>query len=573
MALFIFECWGLDMWKNKIKKAKLAEPGSTSPEPSDVADVEGPVDDADTRPDISENTNESVENGIAKRQRNSPFEGSHETASMLSPVDDNVLDRAPKRARNGEQPIMTHSNTPSPENSSSRSARPSKRDQNWDIQYESLLAFANKYKHCNIRTGYSADGDDKPQVNLYAWLALQRRHKKQNKLRPDREQKLQALVDSGLLSWSGSDLGGQGYDEDEYIQVLPPPPPPSWENHFGEVLVFAEKYGHANVPLGYLVTIEKRKDIDLGFWLEEQRKLNAKNLLDNPVHVTRLDTLAKEGLLSLEVGSGAASTASVPGGSVQGGSREETRELTNAALVVHREDQATLDAKWTGRYQAMLNFIARPENRTVCAGDEILATLVASVQTSNGDHREETFDLGCWVQGQRRTYAAESLSEHRKGLLQPLVDAGQFAWLSQEEAARMAIAEEKRNKEEDALWTAWYNALVWHGVNKGHCNISSHGTITLPDGSEAELGKWLHIQRVYIKKGRLRVDRVRKIKKLYDEGKLDPAKWAHVFYMEYPVGTFGDIMVPSTMVTGGGVGEAVDATARTADGGQVHSSV
>ena len=565
------------MWKNKIKKAKLAEPGSSSPEPSDVADVEGQVGDSEKRPD---NMSESVENGISKRQRDTSTEEPHEASSTMSIVDDSVSDRAPKRTRSSsqeEQPASPHrketsDDVLSPENSSrfdNRGARPSKRDQNWDTQYESLLAFANKYKHCNIRTGYSADGDDKPQVNLYAWLALQRRHKKQNKLRPDREQKLQALVDSGMLSWSGSDLGGRGYDEDEYIQVLPPPPPPSWENHFGEVLVFAEKYGHANVPLGYLVTIEKRKDIDLGFWLEEQRKLNAKNLLDNPVHVTRLDTLAKEGLLSLEVGSGAASTASVPGGSVQGGSREETRELTNAALVVHREDQATLDAKWTGRYQAMLNFIARPENRTVCAGDEILATLVASVQTSNGDHREETFDLGCWVQGQRRTYAAESLSDHRKGLLQQLVDAGQFAWLSQEEAARMAIAEEKRNKEEDALWTAWYNALVWHGVNKGHCNISSHGTITLPDGSEAELGKWLHIQRVYIKKGRLRVDRVRKIKKLYDEGKLDPAKWAHVFYMQYPLGTFGDIMVPASMVAGG----AADSSASKAAGNQVGSSV
>jgi hypothetical protein len=547
------------MWKNKIKKAKLAEPGSSSPEPSDVADIDGNIGDSEKRSESAGDNADS--NGSSKRQRGVSSDSMHEGTSG---GDDHSTDRVSKRTRSGtrqeddtspmtsnrkdtDQDIMQ-----SPEGSirfDRGGVRPSKRDQNWDTQYEALLAFANKHKHCNIRTGYSADGDDKPQVNLYAWLALQRRHKKQNKLRSDREQKLQALVDSGLLSWTGADVSGRGLDEDEYIQVLPPPPPPSWENHFGEILVFSELYGHANVPLGYRVTIEKRKDIDLGFWLEEQRKMNSKNILDNPIHVAKLNTLAKEGRFRWDVGTGAASTAALPAEGISGSSRDETRQLTNAALVVTKEAQQSLDAKWNGRYQAMLKFISRDENRTVCVGDEILATLVATVCKEGGAEVEESFDLGLWVHAQRKSYAAESLVKSRQELLQALVNEERFAWLSQEEAARMAIAEEKRQKEEDALWTAWYNALVWHGVNKGHCNINSQGTITLPDGSEAELGKWLHIQRLSIKKGKLRVDRVRKIKKLYDEGKLDPSKWAHVFYLQYPLGSFGDILVPANMVS------------------------
>lgn len=549
------------MWKNKIKKAKLAEPGTSSPDHSDVTDVDGNVADSEKR------LESTSENGTSKRLRGVSSDSANEGTSGLS-ADDISSDRISKRTRSGGRheddtsPVTSNRKDPDHDILQSsegvirfdrgvdRGVRPSKRDQNWDTQYEALLAFANKHKHCNIRTGYSADGDDKPQVNLYAWLALQRRHKKQNKLRSDREQKLQALVDSGLLSWTGADVSGRGLDEDEYIQVLPPPPPPSWENHFGEILVFSELYGHANVPLGYLVTIEKRKDIDLGFWLEEQRKLNSKNLLDNPTHVAKLNTLAKEGRFRWDVGTGMSSTAALPVGGILGSSRDEIRMLTNAALVVTKEAQQSLDAKWNGRYQAMLKFISRDENHTVCVGDEITATLVATVR-KGGNDVEESFDLGLWVHAQRKSYAAESLVKSRLDLLQALVDDGRFAWLSQEEAARMAVAEEKRQKEEDALWTAWYNALVWHGVNKGHCNINSQGTITLPDGSEAELGKWLHIQRLSIKKGKLRVDRVRKIKKLYDEGKLDPTKWAHVFYLQYPLGTFGDVLVPNMMSVAG----------------------
>ena len=33
----------------------------------------------------------------------------------------------------------------------------SKRDQNWDTQFEALVAFVDKYGHCNVRTGFNYD--------------------------------------------------------------------------------------------------------------------------------------------------------------------------------------------------------------------------------------------------------------------------------------------------------------------------------------------------------------------------------------------------------------------------------
>jgi hypothetical protein len=401
----------------------------------------------------------------------------------------------------------------------SRNSKASKRDQNWDLQFESLLAYANKHKHCNVRTGYTTNDDDKPHVNLYAWLALQRRHKKQNKLRPDREKKLQSLVDANLLSWSGSEAIPRPEDEEEYIHVLPPPPPPSWESHFHELLIYAELHGHANVPLGYLVTVDKRKDIDLGAWLEEQRKQNSRKLPESVTNAPKLNILADEGRFSWQT--------------------------PRASQIIPAH---ILDLKWSYRYEAMRSYISQDGNHLVCLGDNIKANLVVPIPdptsvTPNGGS-VEVFDLGLWILAQRKCFAAGVLDDRRKCLLQMLVDANQFTWQSKEEAARLTAEDAKRSKEEEALWNAWYNALVWQGNHVGHCNLDSHGTITLPDGSEAELGKWLHIQRAHIKKGRLRLDRAKKIKKLFDEGKLQPERWGAVFGLNYPPGSFEEPSLP-----------------------------
>jgi hypothetical protein len=133
-----------------------------------------------------------------------------------------------------------------------------------------------------------------------------------------------------------------------------------------------------------------------------------------------------------------------------------------------------------------------------------------------------------------------TLKPSRKVLLQILVDHNLFSWMSEEEAAQRQQRRIEKEREESILWTAWYNALVWLGNNRGDCNLNSHGTITLPDGSEAELGKWLHIQKKYIKKGTLSLERCGKILDLIRENKLDRNYWMKYFLMTYPMGTFSE---------------------------------
>ena len=382
-----------------------------------------------------------------------------------------------------------------------------KRDQNWETQFEALLAYATKYNHCNVRPGYTVDLDDNVGVNLYAWLTLQRRHKKQNKLRPDRLRKLQILVDANKLSWSPTESEGKADDDDEYVHVLPPPPPPSWQSHYDALLVYMEATGTANVPVGHVVAIDGGTKIDLGSWLEDQRKAKAHNTLEG-LHLRRLDNLAREDKLLWHINSPSEPVAPV--------------------------SESTLDAQWREKYEATKAYVAlHPQG---CIGDDIDVRL--RIEVPAGQQPSNPFDLFQWIRAQRMCHHEKTLRPYRQQLLQQLVDQNLFTWMSPEEIQRRKERQIEKSQEEDILWTAWYNALVWLGNNRGECNLNCHGTITLPDGSEAELGKWLHIQKKYIKKGTLSVDRCLQLLQLIQENKLDRGYWVKYFHMSYPPGTF-----------------------------------
>jgi hypothetical protein len=72
----------------------------------------------------------------------------------------------------------------------------------WDLKYEALVKLSKIHGTCNINTAAQkcviADGSE---VNIGTWLNTQRQMKKRGKLRADKLQKLQDLVDKGLLTW------------------------------------------------------------------------------------------------------------------------------------------------------------------------------------------------------------------------------------------------------------------------------------------------------------------------------------------------------------------------------------
>lgn len=348
--------------------------------------------------------------------------------------------------------------------------------------------------------------DDRVGVNLYAWLTLQRRHKAESKLRPDRLQKLQILVDANKLSWVEPE-SSKSFDDDEYVHVLPPPPPPSWQSHYDALLVYCDMYGTADVPIGHVFSLNKTTKIDLGSWVDEQRRAKPQNRLEN-MHIRRLDALAREGKFSWQKRDPAAPIEPVP--------------------------ERVLDAIWQEKYEATVAYVAlHPRG---CIGDDIDVRL--RVEASEGQEEKEAFDLYQWVRAQRMAYFYNTIKPYRKRLLQSLVDRNLFSWMTDEEKAQREKQQAQKEREDSVLWTAWYNALVWLGNNRGECNLSCHGTITLPDDSEAELGKWLHIQKKYIKKGILSHEQCTKILQLVKEGKLDGEYWLKHFKAGYPAGTF-----------------------------------
>lgn len=360
--------------------------------------------------------------------------------------------------------------------------RGSKRDLNWDIQYEALVSFANRHGHCNVRSVLSGDTEDRSQINLYAWLALQRRHRKAGRLRQDREKKLQLLVDQGKLSWVGADTK----NEDEDLVQPPPPLPPAWNSYFGALLAFAEDHGHANVPLGYMSFIERRRSLDLGAWVRLQRQMMASGKLpENQKEL--LNTLVNAGMFSWTPHT--SSFSSLP--------------------------QYSLDTNWNLQFKAVTEYADKHKSCNVTEPGTLLTTSLGN-----------SFDLGMWVICQRSRYKLRILAPDRLVQLAGLVEKGHFAWMSPEEAQARAEEREKKSKEEETLWNAWYNVLVWYGRHNGHCNLGATDTVSLPDESEAELGKWLDIQKRYLAKSRLKPDRVEKLRRLVDEQKL-PIQWIH----------------------------------------------
>ena len=81
----------------------------------------------------------------------------------------------------------------------------------WNSNYEALIRYGQQFGHCNVPQATVfplANGDP---CKLGHWINKQRKDKKNECLLPDRERKLQILVDAGLLKWNmnNSDSGSK----------------------------------------------------------------------------------------------------------------------------------------------------------------------------------------------------------------------------------------------------------------------------------------------------------------------------------------------------------------------------
>ena len=72
-------------------------------------------------------------------------------------------------------------------------------DNRWNHMYELICQYGEREGNCNVPERYNVISDTGEVFKLGRWLDRQRGHIKRNKVRIDRLEKLQVLVDRGLL--------------------------------------------------------------------------------------------------------------------------------------------------------------------------------------------------------------------------------------------------------------------------------------------------------------------------------------------------------------------------------------
>lgn len=155
-----------------------------------------------------------------------------------------------QRRRQHEQMQSQSSGTPAQFPVVSRAAL-SKKSLAWQKHFTALVEYGKEHGHCNIpvRAEYTCDlpilSSDGTRMRysgkLGKWLHDQRQAFKGNKkerLRADRANLMQALVDQGLLLWDAAVLHTRK-EQDEA----------AWRRHFAALLEYGREYGHCNVPV------------------------------------------------------------------------------------------------------------------------------------------------------------------------------------------------------------------------------------------------------------------------------------------------------------------------------------
>lgn len=131
----------------------------------------------------------------------------------------------------------------------------------WESMFVKLLAFRDEHGHCQVPKSRPND------VSLATWVTVQRRHYRDRKLLPERQQRLEEIG----FAWKSDRLHFVG----------------GWEARFAELLAFKEKCGH--------LRITKKNQISPGLmhWRDNQR-IRFRSGVMPPEQKARLDAMGFE---------------------------------------------------------------------------------------------------------------------------------------------------------------------------------------------------------------------------------------------------------------------------------------
>lgn len=138
----------------------------------------------------------------------------------------------------------------------------------WNLKYELLLRYYNENDTCNVPDSYRVYNSDGKVIRLGRWLGKQRSLKKCGKLRLDRLNKLQDLVDNNKLLWELSSY--------EFLAQ-------TWEEKFSLLVAYGNINGSCELPKNAIIisTNDKgeSKEVKLGYWLFLQKTCRKNNKL------------------------------------------------------------------------------------------------------------------------------------------------------------------------------------------------------------------------------------------------------------------------------------------------------
>lgn len=118
-------------------------------------------------------------------------------------------------------------------------------DRKWEESYEKLLEYRMEHGHCNVPVGYKLD------AALARWVALNRAVGRENRMDPERKEKLELIG----FSW--------GFFRDKSL----------WEKQFDKLRAYKKKHGDCKVPRVY------EPDRSLGTWVKNQRYRHRNNMV------------------------------------------------------------------------------------------------------------------------------------------------------------------------------------------------------------------------------------------------------------------------------------------------------
>ena len=342
-------------------------------------------------------------------------------------------------------------------------------DDAWEKGFDRLQSYVQWEGHSRVPIGYRDDDG----YRLDVWVTRQRQRYRRGIVEEDRAQRLEALP-------------GWTWNANEY----------AWEDGFTRLHSYVQREGNSQVPMTYRADDGYR----LGQWVGSQRRLYRQETLEKD-RARRLAALPgwtwdpfddtwEDGFARMQSYVQREGHSRVPRRYLDGNVFRldlwvmRQRQLYRQGSL-EKERRTRLDAlpgwTWDPVEDAWEDGFARLQNLVQREGDSRVPVA----------YRDDAgFTLGQWVASQRQLYRQGTLEDERRRRLEALPG---WTW----------------NPIDDA-WEEWFARLHIYVQREGHCRVPRR----YRDSDGSRLGEWLQNQREWYRRGKLEVERRRRLEAL-----------------------------------------------------------